>query len=154
MAAAILSIDSVRFNNLDYIEERVSSAARTDRGSLRTALTYLYADDGPINLPRPRLTAALPYLEEAERILIRWLYTRTNGSERKSYGAGTLIAARRSRYSCEQEDCRFADVRALTFDHVNGRTSDTCFACLCANCHMIKSRAKDWTGRKVAEVSV
>src|SRR5271167_590978 len=151
MAAGLLSIDPIRFNNLANVQERVSSAVMADRGSLQTALTYLYLDDGPANLPRNRLKAAQSYLDEAERLLIRWLYTRSNGSERKNYGKAALIAARQSRYRCES--CGFSDVRALNLDHVEGRTVDTSFACLCANCHTIKSRERDWTGRKVVRPS-
>jgi hypothetical protein len=143
----LLSIDPPRFNNPAHVRERVSAAALSDRGSLQTALQYLYGDDGPTNLPRDRLKTTERYLDEAERILLRWLYTRTNGSERKNYGKAALIAARRSRYRCE--GCGFADVRALNLDHVEGRTVDTPFACLCANCHTMKSRQRDWTGRKV-----
>jgi hypothetical protein len=107
-------------------------------------LKYLYMDDGPVNLPRGRLKITKPYLDDAERILIQWLQTRTNGSERKNYGKDALCAARRSRYCCER--CGFADVRALNLDHVEGRVADASFACLCANCHAIKSRENDWKG--------
>ena len=145
MAADVLSIDPLRFNNPADIRERVQSAETSDRGPLQTALPYLYWDCGPTNLPRDRLKTTERYLDEAERVLLRWLYTRTNGSERKNYGKAALIAARRSQYRCE--GCGFSDVRALNLDHVEGRTGDTPFACLCANCHTIKSRQRDWTGR-------
>ena len=137
-------IDSTRFNDPGYIESRVTTVPVPDRGSMRTALRYLYQDDGPINLPRARLLAADPHLEPAERIVIRWLYTRTNGNLRSEYGANALRAARSSRYRCEV--CGFQDVRVLNLDHVNGRVVDTPFSCLCANCHTIKSRETDWTG--------
>jgi hypothetical protein len=140
----LLSIDPTRFNDNAFIQNRLSMAALLDRGSLHTALKYLYMDDGPINLPRDRLKLAKPYLDEAERILIQWLQTRTNGSERKNYGKDALIAARRSRYRCQQ--CTFPDVRTLNLDHVEGRVIGASFACLCANCHTIKSREKDWNG--------
>ena len=147
----VLSIDPDRFNNAAYIGVRVTAAAPSDRGSLRTVLTYLYQDDGPINLPRSRLKIGARYLDATEHVLVRWLYTRTNGSERKKYGKRAFLAARRSRYRCE--DCGFADVRALNLDHVEGRTADTPFACLCANCHSIKSRERDWLGHATAEAS-
>lgn len=142
----IFHIDSTRFNVPEYIESRVMIVPVPDRGSLRTALSYLYQDDGPINLPRERLLAADPHFEPAERIVVRWLYTRTNGNLRSSYGASALRAARSSRYRCEV--CGFQDVRVLNLDHVKGRVTDTPFACLCANCHTIKSRESDWTGEK------
>lgn len=140
----LLSIDRTRFNNETYIWQRIGSAALPDRGSLQTALKYLYMDDGPINLPRDRLKVTKRYLDGAERVVIQWLQTRTNGSERKTYGKNALIAARRSRYCCE--NCGFTDVRTLNFDHVEGRVANASFACLCANCHTIKSRQKDWNG--------
>jgi hypothetical protein len=123
----------------------LASVRASDRGALLTALKYLYMDSGPINLPRDRLKIAKPYLDDAERAVIEWLKTRTNGSERRNYGKGALIAARRSRYRCER--CGFADVRTLNLDHVEGREIATPFACLCANCHTIKSRQEDWSGR-------
>lgn len=140
----IIAIDAARFNNSEHIGSRVAAVRLEDQGALRTALRYLYMDDGPINLPRTRLLAAEPHLDATEKIVVRWLYTRTNGSLRREYGAEALRAARNSRYRCET--CEFADVRVLNLDHVNGRTVGTPFACLCANCHTIKSREKDWTG--------
>ncbi len=142
----LIAIDGSRFNDDEYIESRTETVPVPDRGSLRTALAYLYKDDGPVNLPRDRLLVAEPHLEAAERLVIRWLYTRTNGNLRSSYGVAALRAARASRYLCEV--CKFADVRVLNLDHVNGRVVGTPFACLCANCHTIKSRASDWTGEK------
>ena len=138
-------IDSSRFNNIPYLESRTSIVPVEHRGSLRTALGYLYQDEGPVNLPRDRLLAAEPYFEVAERIVIRWLYTRTNGNLRSKYGVDALQAARSSRYKCGT--CGFQDVRVLNLDHVNGRVKGTPFACLCANCHSIKSRKSDWSGK-------
>ena len=40
-----------------------------------------------------------------------------------------------------------SDVRVLSLDHVEGRVQGTPFACLWANCHTLKSRRVDWTGR-------
>jgi hypothetical protein len=128
----------MRFDNPNYIERRVSIVQPKARGSLRTTLTFLYLTDGPANLPRDRLKASIPFLEHAERVLVRWLYTRTNGSERKNYGASALHAAKSQRYRCE--DCGRGDVRILQLHHVEGRKKNGGFACLCANCHMIKSR--------------
>lgn len=117
----LLSIDLTRFNDDALIQKRITEATFPDRGSLHTALKYLYMDDGPINLPRDRLKLAKPYLDEAERILIQWLQTRTNGSERRNYGKDALLAARRSRYRCQH--CGFADIRTLNLDHVEGRVT-------------------------------
>lgn len=139
-------IDTSRFNNEAYLAGRIAQAQDADKGSLSTALKYLYTDQGPLNLPRARLKQAEPYLDAAERVVVRWLATRTNGSGRGDYGKEALRAARASRYRCSR--CDFADVRALNLDHVDGRTAGTTFACLCANCHSIKSRKMDWSGRK------
>jgi len=142
----VLSIDRRRFNNNRHIANRILLVPVAARGALRSALLYLYMDNGPRNLPRDRLLLAAPYLDAAERLVARWLYTRTNGSLRKAYGAAALVAARSSRYRCG--DCNFADVRVLNLDHIGGRVHGTGFACLCANCHTIKSRKSDWTGTK------
>ena len=142
----LLSIDATRFNDSRHIDTRIAKAPDASRGALKTCLSYLYKDDGPVNLPRDRLLAASPYLEPAELLVARWLYTRTNGSLRKAYGAESLKAARLSRYRCSV--CSFSDVRVLNLDHVQGQVHGTPFACLCANCHTIKSRAVDWTGKK------
>jgi hypothetical protein len=142
----LITIDGSRFNDDGYIESRIANAPVADRSSLRTALGYLYRDNGPVNLPRDRLHVAEPHLEAAELLVMRWLYTRTTGNLRSSYGAAALLAARGSRYRCEV--CQFGDVRVLNLDHVKGHVVGTPFACLCANCHAIKSRASDWTGQK------
>ncbi len=140
----IVAIDELRFNDDGYIENRAAVVPQLHQGALRSVLRYLYSDDGPLNLPRKRLLAAELYLGTPERFVARWLYTRTNGSLRKTYGAMALRAARASKYRCEV--CGFADVRVLNLDHVQGRVAGTPFSCLCANCHTIKSRAVDWTG--------
>ncbi len=135
-----------RFDNIDEIEKRVVDLEPAVAGSLRTTLRYLYLiADGPINLPRDRMLKAIPSLDAAERVLVRWLYTRTNGSERNRYGSAALLAARTQRYRCEH--CGHADVRVLTLDHVEGRRNREQFACLCANCHMLKSRERDWVNQ-------
>lgn len=144
---APLVIDADAFNNDSRIEARVSAVGLGLQGSLRTALCYLYQDHGPLNLPRQRLIMAEEFLDQAERVVIRWLATRTNGSLRRTYGSAALIAARTSRYRCEA--CGFQDVRVLNIDHVGGHVVGTAFACLCANCHAIKSRKHDWTGLKL-----
>ncbi len=142
---AQFAIPRGRFDNSQYLERRVAKAESECQGALRTALRFLYESRGPVNLPRERLFLAEPYFEPREQIVIRWLYTRTNGRLRKSYGKLALQAARRARYRCEE--CGYADIRALNLDHITGRRSRR-FACLCANCHTIKSRRLDWTGER------
>lgn len=142
----LLTINGSRFNDAAYIETRVAAVPAPDRGSLRTALRYLYLNDGPHNLPAKRLRSAKAHLEAAELLVIRWLFTRTNGRLRNSFGTPALRAARLARYRCQE--CGFPDIRVLNLDHVDGRVEGTPFACLCANCHTIKSRAQDWTGTK------
>ncbi len=139
-------IDASRFDNDAYLATRLAAIPEIDRGSLKSALTYLYHQAGPRNLPPVRFKKAQAYLEPAELKVIKWLKTRTNGRFRKTYGASALFAARASRYRCQE--CGFADVRALHMDHVSGRVEGTEFACLCANCHNIKSYTDDWNGQK------
>ncbi|MBZ4376073.1 hypothetical protein [Corallococcus sp. AS-1-6] len=144
-------IPSERFDNPSFIKGRVEAAPSAVQGSLKTALCYLYETQGPTNLPRARLKAAEPHLEARERLVARQLYTRTNGSERKNYGKNALHAARRARYRCE--DCGFPDVRCWHLDHVEGRKVPlSTFRFLCGNCHMIKSRLKDWATSKAVKV--
>jgi hypothetical protein len=133
-----------RFNDDSHLESRVSSVPPAHRGAVRTCLSYLYQDSGPLNLPRERLLAARQFLEPAELVVAGWLFTRTNGRLRSAYGSESLKAARTARYRCSL--CGFSDVRVLNLDHVNGRVEGTLYACLCANCHTIKSRRQDWTG--------
>ena len=139
-------INRVRFDDRGFIESRVVAVPREVQGSLRTTLSYLYLTDGPVNLPKDRFDLAFDYLEPAERIVARWLYIRTNANLRATFGREALLAARNQRYRCER--CSFADVRALNLDHVQGRNVNSTFACLCANCHSIKSRQQDWTGAR------
>lgn len=146
MAELNFIIPAERFDNTAHIEQRASAAPPEAQGAVRSALSYLYLNSGPVNLPRDRMKLAEPFFEPRERVLLRWLYTRTNGSLRSSYGAEALLAARRSQYRCC--NCDFSDVRALNIDHVDGRTKETQCSCLCANCHTIKSREKDWSGEK------
>lgn len=140
-----LVIETTAFNNPANLEDRLAKVPEDARGALKSCLSYLYNDDGPVNLPRERLIVAIPYLSEAEKIVAKWLQTRTNGNLRKHYGAEALRTARSSRYRCAR--CGFADVRVLNLDHVEGRVEGTPFACLCANCHAIKSRELDWSGK-------
>ncbi len=109
------SIDLDAFNNDALVDEGVAAVEVSTRGALSMSLNYLYKDDGPINLPRGRLLVAEPHLGLAEKIVICWPYTRTNGSLRKTYGADALRAARSSRYRCEA--CGFSDVQVLNIDH-------------------------------------
>lgn len=139
-------IDIARFDNLTFIDARLARIPSSRRGVVRSALRYLYETTGPTNLPKERLVLAIDFLELPERIVARWLYTRTNGSLRKTYGKQALAIARQHRYRCQH--CGYPDVRALELDHIGGRVIGTAFACLCANCHRIKSREHDWTGKK------
>jgi hypothetical protein len=82
------------FDNAQEIELRVKNAKPEDQGHLRSALRYLYERNGPINLPEIRKNTSLPYLTEAEQIVIKWLFIRTNGTLRKTYGHRALRSAR------------------------------------------------------------
>jgi hypothetical protein len=143
-------IPSERFDNPLFIQERVDAAPSAVQGRLKTALRYLYETQGPTNLGSDRKKGAWEFLEEREKILAQWLSSRTNGSERKNYGKSALHAARNARYRCA--DCGFPDMRCLHLDHVEGRNDPlSTFRCLCANCHQLKSRKKDWVNRTVVE---
>jgi hypothetical protein len=139
-------IPSTRFDNEKYIQKRVAAVPAAVKGCLRSLLRYLYESNDPTNSPKARYSPARRYLEAAELVLANWLRTRTNGHHRKAYGRQSLLCARSQRYRCQT--CRFPDVRALHLDHVEGKIAGASFACLCANCHNIKSRKYDWTGKK------
>ena len=109
------------------------------KGSLRSILRYLYFVNGPLNVDPSRYKISKAYLSNSELIVVNWLRTRTNGKLRKDYGHKALIAAKNSKYRCSK--CKYPDVRVLQIDHINGRTEDTEYDCLCANCHQIKSRS-------------
>ena len=144
--ALVFTIPDDRFDNTDYIIKRLAAVDASVSGLLKSTLSFLYMMDGPINLPKNRLKISEPFLEPRELVLVRWLQTRTNGSLRSKYGSKALLAARSAKYKCIT--CGFSDVRALHLDHVDGHIKETDFACLCANCHNIKSRACDWSGEK------
>jgi hypothetical protein len=139
-------IPTSRFDKPSYLENRAVQAPKAARSALGKTLRYLYITDGPINLSRDYLRTAERYLDPGERTVVRWLQHRTNNRLRATYGPPALRCARRNRYRCQV--CGYADVRALNLDHVEGRVANATFACLCANCHSIKSRKHDWTGRK------
>lgn len=141
-----LIINETRFNNRLLIEERVEAVEHASRTALGIALRFIYLDDGPLNISRDKMIVAEVLLDDAERLVLRSLYNLTKGDRRGTYGPGAARVARASRYRCQE--CEFPDVRTLTIDHVKGRVAGTPFACLCSNCHSIKSRRDDWTGRK------
>ncbi|WP_145057680.1 hypothetical protein [Adhaeretor mobilis] len=138
-----LIINTSRFEDSASIETRVKDAPEESRDALRGALSLLYLSEGPTNISGERLKVAEQHLDPAERVVARWLYTRTNGRLKKHYGPNALHAARAAQYRCES--CKFADVRTLNLALVGGRKSSTGeFKCLCANCHAINSRVNDW----------
>jgi hypothetical protein len=132
-------IPEKRIDNRNYIDERVNAVKDEHKGSFRSILKYLYLTDGPQNVDSKRYKISKQYLERGELVLINWLKTRTNGKLRKDYGLKILKAVREAKYRCLR--CSFPDVRTLQLDHIDGRTGDTEFDCLCANCHQIKTRA-------------
>ena len=137
------TISAAHFDDTERIDARVERVPAEKQASLRTTLSYLYRSDGPTDLARELLKLAEEHLDSAERIAARWLQTRTNGRLRRHFGSAALRAARAAKYRCES--CGYADVRVLHLDNVQGRNSNSDeFACLCANCHTIKSRAIDW----------
>ncbi len=145
-------LDESLFDNEEAIAQRVQSLSAECRHAVNKVLRYLYLTAGPGNLSRDALLSGVHHLSTAERKVVRWLYTRTNGSLRHKYGAGVLIAARRSRCRCEE--CGMPDVRVLNFDHVEGcKADDPTFNCMCANCHHIKSCKEDWYSSRPTETA-
>ena len=130
------------------IECRVKSAPKQARGALNLVLSYLFNKSGPTNLKNPQYKIAEAYLTEYEIVLARYLKSRTNGNGRKSYGKAGLNAMRAAAYRCQV--CGEGDVRILVLDHANGRNDTEAFFVLCANCHQLKSRLFDWTGKRKA----
>lgn len=125
---------------------RVAAAPKSVRSALKLVLNYLFQTGGPTNLRNPQYRVAEPYLTDYEIILARYLKSRTNGNGRRKYGKAGLLAMRRAQYRCEV--CAEGDVRFLVLDHANGRSDVEAFFVLCANCHQLKSRLFDWSGRK------
>src|SRR5664279_2194798 len=95
-------IPSERFDNDGFVEGRVHAVPANVQGAMRTTLRYLYFTDGPKNLPATRKKLAEPFLEDGEKIVVRWLHPRTNGQLHKSYGLPALQCARKARYRCQE----------------------------------------------------
>ncbi|MBX2907857.1 MAG: hypothetical protein KF744_17560 [Taibaiella sp.] len=144
-------ISQDRFNNQSYVESRCASADKSLQGNLRSALKYLYLDEehgGISTFSKTAKNAVLEnkLLEPAEVIIFKYLFTRTNGSEKYHYGKPALVAAKAARYRCQR--CNSPDVRSVCLDHVWSNDLLTGFKMLCYNCHAIKSREDDWQGSK------
>ncbi len=131
---------------LPEIHARVLAAPTEVQSALNLVLFYLFKSDGPTNLKNAQYRIAEPYLKDYEIVLARYLKSRTNGNGRRQYGKAGLIALRKSEYRCEV--CKEDDVRLLVLDHANGREDTEAFFVFCANCHQMKSRLFDWTGKK------
>lgn len=140
------TLDQGCFDNPQFIDDRLAIVPAKDRGCLRSLFRYIYSNEGPRNMQKARYSPVRHHLEPAEKIVAQWLRTRTNGRHRKSYGHAALRCARAARFRCQV--CGFPEVRTLHLDHVEGKIAGATFACLCANCHNIKSRKSDWSGRK------
>lgn len=142
------TIDPSHIDNAGDIERRCEGLERKVADSLSLILRYLYLADGPINLRNPQFNPAADakLLTPAELIMVRYLKARTNGNARRRYGEAALRAARKARYRCEA--CGNADVRVLVLDHAFGSKDVENFFMFCADCHQIKSRLFDWTGKK------
>jgi hypothetical protein len=127
-----------RFDNAALIDVRARNHDPTKRAAFSRAMRFLYMSNGAKNLSRDQMLACLPTLEAREKRAIRWIYTRTNGSERKNYGPDSIVAMRKAKFRCQR--CGFPDVRTLQVDHVTGRKAKPfVFQCLCANCHSIET---------------
>ena len=142
-------------NNGGALTERINTVLDVaSRVALAKVLRYLYLEEGVVvaglssvmNMYKPAILLAEPYLSAAEIIMVRYLATRTSGSERKNYGTLSVHRMRQARYSCE--DCGSPDARTLVLDHTKGRkVVPIDLKVLCASCHQIKSRVHDWSGK-------
>lgn len=142
-AADEFSIEKLRFNNGRYVVKRVLAvrAPATVREALHATLGYLYFDEGPAYLPQEWLLTALQHLDAAERVVVRWFYTRSDGRICPRYGSEGVRIARMSRYRCDT--CGYADVRVLGLERVKGRPKEIPFACLCPDCFARNARAAE-----------
>ena len=133
-----------KLGNEGDIRERIQQAPEESRSALKTTLSYLYLEAGPINLSTRQFSVAEPFLLPSETILAKYLKSKTTGPKRPAYGGTALSHARSVGYKCQC--CDYADVRVLNLDHAHGRAAQS-FLLLCANCHNLKSRRYDWHGR-------
>jgi len=134
-------IPARRANSSSYVNRRLSAAPQEIATVLGRCLRYLYLDKR--NIDRATIRRAESSLEPPERLLLRYLQTRSSGSEKKRYGHEAVAEAKAAKFRCR--DCGRSDVRVLTLDHVHGNGSKV-FRLLCANCHQLKSRVQDWAG--------
>lgn len=140
MNDADFRIDAALIDNQAAIDARIAELAETERETAILVLRYLYMTDGPRSIPRDKKSQAEECLTPVEVFVFQWLFKRTDGKLRRIYGAGVLDAVKRSRYQCEC--CGFADVRALNLEK-REQGDKVSFACLCANCNTVESRAKE-----------
>lgn len=140
------TIDPASLDDMEAIATRCEGLEKKIAASLKLVLSYIYITDGPLNLKNPQFNPSAELLSPAELVMVRYLKTRTNGNGRRHYGQAALLAARKAKYRCEA--CDNGDVRVLVLDHANGRSDVENFFMFCADCHQIKSRLFDWTGKK------
>lgn len=144
------TINPDAFDNETAITLRCQDLEPKVAKSLRLVLSYLYLTAGPVNLRNVQFNPSAKLLSTAELVMVKYLKSRTNGNGRRRYGQPALRAARKARYRCEA--CDNADVRVLVLDHANGRDDVENFFMFCADCHQIKSRLFDWSGKKREDV--
>jgi 5-methylcytosine-specific restriction endonuclease McrA len=140
------------------IETRTAALAAADQDFMRAALRYIYllgaSHNSPLAVRIPGHTSEQrkarkdglrellrQHLGPAERQAFNNL-TKFAHSSRARYGPNAVREARDAGYCCR--DCGMPDVRTLEMDHVNGIDDTKNFRLLCANCHNIKSRKKEW----------
>lgn len=136
----------------NIVKDRARLVADADKARcVFLALKYLYLS-GKLNMQKRLMNSAMPFLEPSEQLMLRYLFNRSNGGLRQRYGHAAVAEAKASKFCCR--DCGFGDVRTLTLDHVEGRGAKQ-FRMLCANCHQIKSREKEWkaSGLSAARLS-
>lgn len=144
------TVDPKNLDNAEAIESRCAGLEKKEAAALSLMLRYLYLAEGPLNLTNGPFNLSKDHLSDAESIMVKYLKSRTNGNGRRRYGGAALRAARKARYRCEA--CSNADVRVLVLDHANGRNDVENFIMFCADCHQIKSRLYEWTGKKREDI--
>lgn len=145
-ASARFAVQSRNLGSVECIERRCRRKGVKHPDSLRKLLEYLYLFNGRRTMTRKICEEAEPDITPCEKILGKYFKARTNGPGRHAYGLASLRAAQKARFRCQA--CGESDVRTLQMNHVNGRNDNKTFMMLCANCHMVKSRAFDFTGKR------
>lgn len=142
-------IDVEQIKNQELLQKRIDGVEKKFKNELCKILRYLYSDNakGTLSKGVHFKHVSSHHLSKAEKKILSWFYTRTNGRLKKSYGPNSIICVKHANFRCCW--CQNPDVRVLQIDHVTGRKDESGspkriffpwdFQCLCANCHTIKT---------------